>query len=140
MKLKILNQANFSWVRIFARFWKYSAVGISTFLFDIFLIFLFKEFLQFNDVTAIALGFGIAISINFLLSYYWVFKGTSRHRVTGYLYFIGIAFFGACIVLSGTYLLHEYAGMNLYYARILVAGVAGIVNFFINTMYNFKVH
>lgn len=120
------------------RFVHYTSVGVSTYLFDLFLIYCFKTFLGFPDALAIGLGFLIAVSINFLISYHWVFRGTKQTKLTGYLYFLGLATIGLGVIVSCTLFFETWLETSVYLARTLVAGIVGLVNFFINTFFNFK--
>jgi len=127
--------------RIYAlgrRFTQYSTVGVSTFAFDLLLIYLFKAYLGMGDAAAVTLGFAIAITINFFCSYYWVYRGTERDRLSGYLIFVGLATLGLLVVLSGTILLVQLFAVNIYLARSIVAAVVGLANFLLNPFFNFK--
>ena len=120
------------------RFFQYSMVGVGTYALDLCLIFIFKTFLNFPDAIAVGLGFLIAVSINFLISYIWIFKGTDRHHATGYMYFVGIAIFGLGVIVVGTLSIKTLLGIDLYIARTIVAGIVGILNYTLNSVFNFK--
>ncbi|MEK7639454.1 MAG: GtrA family protein [Patescibacteria group bacterium] len=124
--------------RLSKRFIKYTTVGTGTYLFDVFLIYLFRTFGHLPDGTAVALGFIIAVSVNFLFSYFWVFQGTRRTKLLGYAYFVGLATIGLFIIVNGTLYLHQNLNLNLYLARTIIAGLVGTMNFLINTFFNFK--
>jgi putative flippase GtrA len=123
---------------LFRRFTQYSAVGVGTFAVDLLLIYLFKTYAGLADAPAVALGFLLAITLNFFCSYYWVYRGTERSRIMGYLIFVTLATLGLGVVLGGTLLLVQWLAINVYLARSLVSGVVGLINFFINTFFNFK--
>lgn len=127
--------------RIYAlgrRFTQYSTVGVSTFALDLLLIYLFKTYLGMGNVAAVSLGFALAITVNFFCSYYWVFRGTERDRLSGYVIFVSLATLGLLVVLSGTLLLVQLFAVNIYLARSIVAAIVGLANFLINTFFNFK--
>lgn len=63
------------------RFIRYSIIGISTFAFDLFLLFLLIDHFHIHYLPATALAFLVAISLNFLMSRYTVFHKTERHVV-----------------------------------------------------------
>jgi putative flippase GtrA len=139
----LILKRSLSPVRLFSilrRFVAYSSVGVSTFLLDLGLIFLFVTYVNLHPTIAIGLGFLIAISINFFFSYHWVFRGTARRPLSGYLLFLSIALGGLGVVVGGTWLLHTILSLDLYLARILVAGFVGTMNFILNTFFNFKVY
>jgi len=119
--------------------WRYASVGMLTYIIDLFLIFLFKEYLHTPDWAAIGLGFFIAVTINFLLSYHWVFKGTTRSKTSGYMYFCTLAVIGLVVIIPSTLLVQKLFAIDIYYARTVVATAVGLAAFFINSFYNFKI-
>lgn len=122
----------------FRRFVLYSMVGVGTYLFDLLLIYLFKTYLNFPDALAVGLGFLIAVSCNFLISYVWVFRGTTQTHVRGYFYFLGIATIGLTIIVVGTLSVRTLFDLDLYVARTIIAGLVGILNYTLNAFFNFK--
>ena len=88
---------------------------------------------------ATPLAFLVAVSINYMVSRRFVFKGTERGHVYGYSYFITAALVGAGITTLGVTVLVTYAGLYFMFARVLIACVVGIGNYLFNLFYNFKV-
>jgi putative flippase GtrA len=123
---------------LFRRFCQYSFVGISTFLLDLVIIFVLRELLGTSDLTAIGLGFLVGVSTNYYFNYHWVYKGTRQTIGRGYLIFFSLALAGFAIIVFATLLLHSFTAVNLYVARIIIAAMVGITNFFLNTIFNFK--
>ena len=122
----------------FRRFVQYTMVGVGTYLFDLLLIYIFKTYLNFPDALAVGLGFLIAVSTNYLISYLWVFKGTSQTQLKGYLYFLGIATIGLTIIVVGTLSIRTFFDLDLYVARTIIAGLVGTLNYTLNAIFNFK--
>ncbi len=125
--------------RAFIRFMKYAAVGGSTFAFDLLLIWVLTEFVSVPYYVSTALGFLVAVSINYFLSRKFVFRGTNRKVHHGYLYFIAIACGGAAIVTGSVAFLVTALAFHYLVARILVACIVGVVNYLFNLHLNFKV-
>lgn len=121
------------------RFLKYTSVGVSTFLFDLLLIWLMTEFMGVPYWLSTALGFAIAVSVNYFVSRRFVFKGTERKIHHGYLYFIGVACGGALLITAAVTALVTTLALHYLVARVLVAGVVGIGNYLFNLHFNFKV-
>lgn len=121
------------------RFLKYSAVGVSTFIFDLILLYVLVDVYGLPQVSAAGLAFLMAVSINYWLSRRFVFKGTLRGVKAGYSNFILIAVAGLLIVMSGMYMLTEQFGLPYLLARIITAAVTGSWNYLINLFVNFKV-
>lgn len=125
--------------RALTRFLKYALVGGSTFAFDLLLIWIMTEFLTVPYWASTALGFVIAVSLNYLVSRRFVFKGTSRRMHHGYLYFISFALGGAVLITGAVALLVSLLSLHYLVARILVACVVGMGNYLFNLHFNFKV-
>ena len=125
--------------RALRRFGKYALVGGSTFLFDLLLIWVMTEVGGVPYYISTALGFMIAVSINYFVSRRFVFKGTERKIHHGYVYFIAVAGGGALLITGAVTALVATFALHYLVARILVACVVGIGNYLFNLHYNFKV-
>jgi putative flippase GtrA len=121
------------------RFFKYALVGGSTFAFDLVLLFVLVDYFKMNEVVAAGVAFVIAVSINYLISRTFVFKGTKQGLKTGYINFIIIALIGLLIVTSGMYLMTVVLQWNYLASRVIVAGFTGCWNYLMNLFVNFKV-
>ena len=121
------------------RFLKYSSVGVSTFLFDLLLLYIFTDILEMNYLVAAGVAFLIAVSINYVVSRKFVFKGTLRGVKSGYVNFIGIAGIGLLFVVSSMYVLVTVFSLPPLISRIGVAGITGFWNYLMNLFINFKV-
>ncbi len=121
------------------RFFRYAAVGGSTFLFDLLLLWIQIEKFHIYYLHAAVSGFLVAVSVNYFLSRRWVFTGSRRRLASGYLYFLKTAVAGAlttgflmwlfCTATHGPYLL----------IRAIIAAIIGMVNYLIHLYLNFKV-
>lgn len=121
------------------RFLKYSSIGISTFLLDLLLLGFLIEFLKVNYLLASGTSFLIAVSVNYVLSVRYVFRGSQRNAGSGYVNFLLIAGAGALLVVGGMYVLVEWFAMTYLTARIVVATLTGLWNYLMNLYVNFKV-
>ncbi len=121
------------------RFITYSAVGVSTFLFDLAMLFVAVHFLKIPYYIATPCTFLIAVSCNYIMSRKVVFTGTERGLYHGYANFAVVALFGAFITTSFVGGLVSLFGLYYLAARIVVAGVVGVGNYLFNLYINFKV-
>ncbi len=121
------------------RFLKYVIVGVSTFIFDLALLYIFIDILLWNYVIATGVAFAIAISVNYFFSRRYVFKETSRSFYTGYVAFMVIASMGIGIAMLGMALMVEKFYFHLLDSRIIIAGVVGIWNYLMNLYVNLKI-
>lgn len=124
--------------RLFKRSIGYTGVGVSTYALDLLLIALMVYVLAVPYTTAVVVGFLIAVSINFLICYHYVYRGTKRNIFLGYAIFICIAGTGAFIVMHSVRFLVEEHEVALLVARTIVAAFVGLGNFLLNTFFNFR--
>ena len=116
---------------------RYTVVGVSTFLVDLGLLYALTS-LGVPTYFAVVISFTTAVSINFLLSYRYVFTGTKRQPGSGYLLFLTIALIGFLVIAPGTVILNERFQIDLYTARVIMALLTGGTNFLLNNFLNFK--
>ena len=121
------------------RFVRYTVVGVSTFLFDLALLYVAVSMLGVAYYIAIPCAFLVAVSGNYGLSRHFVFKGTTRKVHHGYIYFIVPALGAALVTTALVAELVSQFGMYYLVARIIVAGIVGMGNYLFNLYVNFKV-
>lgn len=121
------------------RFLKYIVIGVTTFAFDLFLLYVFTNFLLWNYIIATGVSFTIAISINYIFSRHFVFHGTLKSVGAGYVGFMSIACIGVIMAMFGMFIL--VGEFHIYYlnSRIIIAGIVGVWNYFMNFYVNLKV-
>jgi len=103
------------------------------------LLVILIEWVAFHPTWASALGFMVAIFINYSLQFHWTFavKGKDLHRIvfTRYL-------FVTCLTLCLNTLLfwsmNGIIGFNYLYSQIVATGIVLIINLLINQKYTFK--
>jgi len=115
-----------------------AAASTLSFVFDLLLIWIMIERMGFNRLTAVAIGFVLANAFHYVLARAWVFRGTLRGLVSGYLYFLGNALFGLAIILSAFALLTDLLGVPYMLARVAASLCAGTVVFVLNATLNFR--
>jgi len=125
--------------RSLTRFLKYASIGVSTFLFDLGLLYVFIEFFHINYLIAAGAAFVIAVSINFLFSRHFVFQGSHRSMEAGYVIFLTIAGTGLLFVVGLMHVAVGLLGFPILISRVGVAGVVGMWNYLMNLFVNFKV-
>lgn len=121
------------------RFLRYTLVGGSTFLFDLLLLFAATTYAGVPYYLATPGAFLVAVSLNYLISRHFVFRGTTRRHRVGYSVFIGVAVLGALGTTLGVTLFVTYAGLHFLVARVLTSLVVGMGNYLFNLFFNFKV-
>lgn len=121
------------------RFARYTAVGVSTFAFDLALLWILIETLALHYTLAAGLAFLVAVTINYFISRRVAFAGTARPRGSGLALFLTFALAGAGVVAGLMWLITTYAGLEVVLTRVLIAGIIGIGTYLMNLYVNFKV-
>ncbi len=122
-----------------ARFLRYSLIGSSTFLLDLLLLFFLTDVLGWHYILSAAVGFVVAVSLNYSLSRRFVFQGTLRSVRAGYGIFLLIAVAGLVAITGLMALFVEVFGWNYLISRIVIALIVGFWNYLMNLYVNFKV-
>ena len=89
-------------------------------------------------VLAAAIAFVVANSLHYGFGRWWIFRGTERKPVEGYVYFLANAGVGMVITLA---LFAAFvAVLPAYYliGRVLVSVVSGLTVFVLNAVLNFR--
>lgn len=120
------------------RFFKYALIGGTTFVLDLILLFVFTDVFGIEAVLSAGIAFMLAISLNYLLSRYYVFRGTTRGFIAGFFGFVGIALGGLCIVSGLMFLFVNILSWNYLVSRVCVAAFTGIWNYLLNLYVNFR--
>ena len=128
--------------RIFSEFMKYMVPGaLTTFLEVSALVFFLSYFKNPRYyLLAVAITFVVGTTIQYAVTHWWVFEETSREFEDGYIYFMVVALVGLFMTLGGIILLSSFFHVRLILARIIVAIVVGLWNFFANYFLSFRMH
>ena len=121
------------------RFFKYAAVTLPTFLFDLGILVTLTQVFHVQYVLAAGTAFVIATSLNYVLSRRFVFLGTHRSLSLGYVYFFMIAGAGLLTVTTGMYVFVGLLHFNYIVSRVGIALVEGVWNYLMNLYVNFRV-
>lgn len=123
--------------RALRRFTRYSLIGGGTFGLDLLGLLVLHNGFGFSPGFAAGLSFLVFISINYALSYVYVFPRGRRSPAATYTLFITAAIAGAFLTGHGVALVHNTFGFELYTSRILVAPFIGTLNYLFNLYVNF---
>ncbi len=122
------------------RFLKYFAIGLTTFIFDLSLLYLMVEFLGLTESLSATLAFFIAVSINYYYARKHAFSETKEENRKTYIKFLLLAtFFGILIGGLMEYLVN-IQGYHYLWCRIIIGAIVGMFGYLINLFFNFKVH
>ncbi len=123
----------------FKRLSRYTAVGFSTFMLDLSLLWVMVSLCKIHYLYAVAASFLTAVSLNYFLSRRWVFKGSRRTALGGYLYFLKTALAGSALTVFLMWALTAVTSGPYLVIRIVVAVLVGTGNYLANLYLNFRV-
>ena len=115
-----------------------AVASVVAFAFDLALLWLLIKEVGINDLIAVSLAFLLAMTLHYVLSRIWVFRGTERGVASGYAYFIINAVIGLTVTLALFAIMTRLTGLHFLASRALASVVAGIVVFFLNAIFNFR--
>ena len=121
------------------RFARYTFIGLSTFSLDLCILYFFLRVFETPFYPTVVGAFVLAASINYAISRMWVFAGTRRGVLAGYINFLGVALFAGLLISFLVWFLVQYTGIEYLYARVVVAAVVGLGNYLFNLVINFNV-
>lgn len=120
------------------RILKYATTSGIAFSLDLFLLYLFVEFLGFYYLLAAGIAFTMAHSTNYIMQRKWGFKETKTNLLKAYTYFFCFGILGIFMTLFLLALLVENFGINYILGRIIIAFSIGLFNFIFNYTITFK--
>jgi putative flippase GtrA len=121
------------------RFIRYTTIGVSTFGIDLLLLWFFIDAVGMHYLTATAVAFLMAVSLNYVLSRRWVFRHSKRGLAFGYVYFLKFALIGMALTTGLMWAMVENSDLAVVVVRVLIAGLVGMGNYLANLYLNFKV-
>ncbi len=115
-----------------------TVVGTSVFAIDLLILWGLVSQCGMPKLAAAAIGFLVSTSLHYVAGRSWIFRGTTRHAVSGYFYFVITAAIGLVITLLMFAALIECTNINYLIARIIVSLFAGLAMFLLNAVFNFR--
>lgn len=115
-----------------------AVVSTISFLLDLLVIWLLVEYFAAERYMAVVAGFIVANALHYVLARIWIFRGSERGLVSGYVMFFGNALFGLGVILGGFALLTEVFGVPFLIARVVASLLAGTIVFVLNATLNFR--
>ena len=103
--------------------------GIATVI-DFALLYIFKEFLNFNIILSNTLAFTISVIYNYIASIKWVFDvSENRNYKIQFIIFIILSILGLIINSSILYVFSKFLGIYYLLSKVLATIVVMIYNF-----------
>lgn len=115
-----------------------TVVGTAVFAIDLAILWGLVERLGMAKLLAATIGFLIASSLHYAAGRSWIFKGTRRHVVSGYFYFLISAGVGLAITILMFAAFIRWTTIDYLVARVIVSLFAGFATFLLNAVFNFR--
>lgn len=126
-------------IRHRVRFVQYSLLGAVAFSFDLVLLYIFNSLYVVPYYLAVPVAFVIATSTHYVMLRTLVYRDSVRGVSEGYGLFLLIMCANALAITLLVAGLVEYTALTLYPARIIIGTLFGLLSFFLNSRYNFKI-
>jgi putative flippase GtrA len=126
-------------VREFTDLTAYSLWGFVSFVLGLASLYVFYNLLHIEYWLSVPLSVSVNLVVHYLTSRLFVFTDTDRSFEVGLIIFAAIGITEIFMITGLVTLLVEYAGANVYWARIGAGVVAAVGGFWANGRYNFKV-
>ena len=127
----------FSFNEDWEKFFRYLVVGISTFLFDVGLLYGLVEIFKIHYLIATTLAWSSATIANYLLNKIWSFKSSASYFFSSlkYAVLLGANYLFTIFMM---YVLVEILLFYYVYAKIVIVAVIACWNFFIYKHFVFR--
>ena len=113
-------------------------IGTAVFAVDLLILWALVAFLGMSKLLAATIGFVVATSLHYAAGRSWIFKGSSRRLVSGYVYFLMSAGVGLAITLLLYAAFIRWTRIDYLVARVVVSLFAGFATFLLNAIFNFR--
>ena len=115
-----------------------TVVGTSVFGLDLLILWALVEGFGVNKLVAATIGFLIASSLHYAIGRSWIFRGTSRHIMSGYFYFLINGGVGLVITILMFAAFIRWTTIDYLVARVIVSLFGGLATFLLNALFNFR--
>ena len=115
-----------------------TVVGTAVFAIDLLLLWTLVEDFGMDKLMAATIGFMVASSLHYAAGRSWIFRGTTRHVVSGYFYFLISAGVGLAITILMFAAFIRWTTIDYLVARVIVSLFAGLATFLLNAVFNFR--
>jgi len=124
-------------MRLRTQFALYATGGGMSFAIDLILLAFFVEILHWNYIVGTVAGFLLSTLVHYLFLRKTAFRSSRRSHTKAYGVFAAIMSISLAMVTGLMYLAVTILSYNYLISRIAIAGLVGIVNFFLHRKITF---
>lgn len=115
-----------------------TVVSCSAFAVGLGVLWALVDMLHFDEVLALPFSMLTSTTLHYVLGRTWIFAGTERGWLDGYLFFLANSGIGLLLTFVLYTALVRWTPVNYLTARIVISLVAGLVTFLLNAVMNFR--
>ena len=108
---------------------KFAVVGVIAALVDVGVLVGLKEFLQVDVLVAAAISFSVSVTVNYLLSMSFVFKGKTESRFKEFIIFVCLSIGGLILNQLILWLGITFTTINYLLIKFFAMMIVPIYNF-----------
>jgi putative flippase GtrA len=124
--------------QIFGQWIRYVCTGVSSFVLDIVLLIVAKEYLGFSPVVAIIWTQVLVMCYNFTLNNKWSFQRQKKSYSTEVSKYLCLAVCNYVVGIGCMYIGHHIFGIDYRIVRIATVGLIACWNFFLYKYWVFR--
>lgn len=113
-------------------------VSCSAFAVGLAVLWLLVDVAHFDEVLALPFSMLTSTTLHYVLGRTWIFRGTTRGWIDGYVYFLANSGLGLVLTFVLYTALVRWTPIDYLTARIVISLFAGLVTFLLNAMMNFR--
>lgn len=115
-----------------------TAVSCAAFAVGLGVLWLLVDVWRVDEVVAMPFSLVTSTTLHYVLGRTWIFAGTDRGWVDGYVWFLANSGVGLLLTFVLYAALVRWTSVHYLTARIVISVFAGLVTFLLNALINFR--
>ena len=108
---------------------RFAIVGVIAAFVDVGVLVVLKEFLCIDVLVASAISFCVSVTINYLLSMSFVFKGKKQSKIKEFIIFVFLSIGGLCLNQIILWIGTEYTSVYYLIVKFFAMVIVPVYNF-----------
>ena len=108
---------------------KFAIVGVIAAIVDVGVLVFLKELLNLDVLLASTVSFAVSVTVNYILSMKFVFKGKNENKIREFIVFVLLSIGGLCLNELIIWLGTEFTPVHYLVIKVLAMVIVPIYNF-----------
>lgn len=108
---------------------KFAIVGVIAAIVDVGVLVLLKELLNVHVLLASTISFAVSVTVNYILSMTFVFKGKNENKIKEFIIFVLLSIGGLCLNELIIWLGTEFTPVHYLVIKVLAMVIVPVYNF-----------